>query len=189
MLLWEEIFGNEAPVEIEIGPERGTFLLATAALHPERNYFGIERSSNRADRISRALERSARANVRVLCADASCAIAACVPADSVATYHIYFPDPWWKRRHSHRRLLTPDFCAALWRTLEPGGELHLVTDVPELFALAMRSLRTVEAFDEVADVPERPVRSSFEIKAAQCSSPLYTASLRKRIAVPQRRSA
>lgn len=186
---WSELFGNDAPVEIEIGPERGTFLLASAALSPRRNFLGIERSTNRVRRIQRGLEASPLANVRVLCAEAACVVTHCVPSESVAAYHIYFPDPWWKRRHHRRRLLTPEFCAALAATLEPQGVLHFVTDVGELFDYAMRSLSTVPSFKLNPSPPRRPVRSAFEQKAIECGSRLYLASLFKEaVAVPQRRS-
>ena len=69
----------------------------------------------------------------MLCADAALVIACFVRDDSVRAYHLYFPDPWWKRRHHKRRLVRSDFAAELLRTLEPGGVLHLATDVRNRF--------------------------------------------------------
>ena len=107
---WQRIFGRTGAVEIEIGPERGTFL-------------GIERSAGRVARIEAALAESPKPNVRVLCGDAACIVADCIPEASVATYHVYFPDPWWKRRHQRRRLLTPELASRLAATLQPGVSL------------------------------------------------------------------
>ena len=140
---WREIFGNEHPVEVEIGPERGTFLLATAANHPERNYFGIERSATRTRAFEATLARRRLPNVRVVNADATCVLRTLIGPCSVSAYHIYFPDPWWKRRHHRRRLITPEFAALLARTLARGGTIYLVTDVRETFDLAVEGLRSI----------------------------------------------
>lgn len=176
---WEALFGRSAPVEIEIGPERGTFLLAAAAAHPERNYLGIERSSTRVRHIERALEAAPLPNVRVVCGDAAVVVAACVPPESVSAYHIYFPDPWWKRRHQRRRLLTPAVAASLADTLLRGGVLRLLTDVEELFRYAMKSLGSEPRLRELLDAPLVPIRTTFEKKAVARGARLYGISLVK----------
>lgn len=181
--LWTQLFANDAPVEIEIGPERGTFLFASATLHPQRNYLGIERSSNRARRMERTLRQSPLPNVHLICADAACVVANCIPPESVAAYHIYFPDPWWKRRHHRRRLLTPEFCASLAATLEPGGLVHFVTDVAELFQYAMKGLNAAPGLTANPSPASRPVRSAFEQKAVEYGSTLYEASLYKELPI------
>jgi tRNA (guanine-N7-)-methyltransferase len=135
-IFWQLLFQNDHPNEMEIGCGVGSFLLPTAAAHPERNYFGIERAPTLAAVAEHAIARARLSNVRVLCADAQCVVASLIPAASVVAYHIYFPDPWWKRRHHRRRLFSRGFVAALARTLAPGGEVHLATDVAELFAQA-----------------------------------------------------
>src|SRR6266498_2403012 len=83
--------------------------------------------------IGERLARSPQSNVRVVCADASLVVSHFVRDDSVQAYHLYFPDPWWKRRHHKRRLVQSDLAAHLFRTLEAGGVLHLATDVAERF--------------------------------------------------------
>lgn len=175
---WSDIFGNPHPVEVEIGPERGIFLLAAAAAHPERNFFGIERSHVRTRAFEARLERLALPNVRVVAADAVCALQTCVATGSVDVYHVYFPDPWWKRRHHRRRLLTPPFVALLETTLAPGGLIHLLTDVHETFELANASFRTARLL-AASDPPLRAVRTAFEEKARRRGQPVYAASFRK----------
>src|SRR5439155_25889789 len=98
-------------------------------------------------------------------ADATCVLAHLIPQSSVSAYHIYFPDPWWKRRHYRRRLMTPAFAAALERTLAPGGAIHLVTDVEEAFRLAVESLADISHLVAHDTPPVRPVRTAFEQKA------------------------
>jgi tRNA (guanine-N7-)-methyltransferase len=131
---WTHIFGNDRAVEVEIGPGTGTFMLSAASVRSHINFFGIERSRTRAGRLQAEINARLLPNARVLAADAACIVAMSIPPLSVSAYHIYFPDPWWKRRHHRRRLFTPDFAAALTRTLAPGGHLHVATDVDETFA-------------------------------------------------------
>lgn len=174
---WRAVFDRPGPVEVEIGPERGTFLLAAAAADPGTNYFGVERSPGRVRRIEDALEATPLFNARVVCGDAACVVQTCIPAASVAAYHVYFPDPWWKRRHQRRRLLTPEVVSSLASTLVPGGHLHFLTDVEALFEHAMSSLREDARLRQLAELPLRPVRSTFEKKALARSARLYGASL------------
>ena len=186
---WRDLFGNDSPVEIEIGPERGTFLLAISAVHSQTNFVGIERSSVRCRRIASRLAEEPRDNVRVVCGDAACVVAACVPSASVAAYHIYFPDPWWKRKHHRRRLLTPEFARELERTLVPGGAIYVVTDVEELYTYVCRSLASVATFRPAESLPARPVRTAFEEKALSLGRRLFHAVMLKSAEEDQRRSA
>lgn len=132
-VIWRELFGNDAPVEVDIGCGKGRFLIEAASRNPERNYLGVEKNG-KPYRIARERigKRSLR-NVRLLRDDARHFVAECVPESSVAVYHVYFPDPWPKKRHHKRRLFTPLFVADLARTLVPGGILRLATDVANYF--------------------------------------------------------
>jgi tRNA (guanine-N7-)-methyltransferase len=139
---WRDVFGNDRPTEVEIGCGRGRFLVPAACVAPGRNFMGLERSQGLVSAAQAAIAAARIGNARVLCCDARCVITFLVADASVAAYHLYFPDPWWKRRHHKRRLLTPSFCAALARTLAPGGFLHLASDVPHLvdaFGLGLRA--------------------------------------------------
>ena len=152
--LWRAVFGDDRPVEVEIGPGRGDVLLAFAAAHPERGFFGIERCASFADAISRRAADAGCTNVRAVGGDARWIISCWVPATSVAAYHLYFPDPWPKRRHFPRRMLHGHFGAALLRTLQPGGLLYLATDLPELLAY-MDAAAARSGFSTAADVLPR----------------------------------
>ena len=117
----------------------------------------------------------------MLCADAGCVVATLIPAASVDAYHVYFPDPWPKRRHGERRLLGPAFVEAAARTLVDGGRLHLATDVATYLAVAERAIAASGRFTAVdpgADVPG--LRTTFARKYQAAGRPLYAASFIRR---------
>jgi tRNA (guanine-N7-)-methyltransferase len=174
---WREIFGDERPVEIEIGPGTGTFILAAARHFPYINFFGIESSRSRAQRIEQAVQAHNLCNVRILNADAACVVRTIVPTASVAAYHIYFPDPWWKRRHHRRRLFTPALVAALARTLVPGGRLFSATDVGEVYALLVQTIDASGSF--APESGSRSIRSghtTFERKGLARGARIHEAA-------------
>jgi tRNA (guanine-N7-)-methyltransferase len=176
---WRLLFGNDRPVEIEIGPGRGDVLLAFAAARPEVNFFAIEHVQGAAAHVAARLRTAGLPNARVLGADAVCVVEHLVPPASVAAYHIYFPDPWPKSRHRKRRLVTPEFAAAMTRTLAPGGTVHVATDVGALFDDIAQVLAAA-GFAQRDDVcaPPRPT-TRFETKYATTGTFAATFSPRR----------
>jgi tRNA (guanine-N7-)-methyltransferase len=138
--LWRAVFGNARPVEIEIGPGRGDVVAAFAHAYPGVNFFGIEAQPWYADRAQARAERLGLANVRVIAADARCVLRNVIPAGSVQAYHVYFPDPWPKKRHEKRRLFAVGVAGDMRRTLVPGGVVYLATDLPDVLATMRVSL-------------------------------------------------
>lgn len=124
------------PVEIEIGSGKGTFLLEQAPRSPGTNFLGIEWEREfylyAADRLRRRF-LGERANVRMLCANGVDFLRWRCPDGLVAAIHLYFSDPWPKRRHHKNRVIQHEFLADAWRVLSPGGELRVVTDHDELW--------------------------------------------------------
>lgn len=191
---WAEIFGNTNPVEVEIGPGKGAFLLAMARNYPERNFFGVEFSKRRAFRLARLIERDGPTNAIVIHADITCLVRTLIRPESVTVYHLYFPDPWWKTRHHRRRLFRADFARALARTLVPGGLLLLASDVAEYFAEIVRQLAAVP---ELTPFPwqrdhvtrkGKPILTDFERKYQEAGRPVLYAGFRKTDAAPVQRS-
>jgi tRNA (guanine-N7-)-methyltransferase len=180
-LEWSHLFANDQPVEIEIGSGKGAFLIAHARANTERNFVGIENQARWVRRIEERLARAPVANVRVVCADASLVIGRFVRDSSVAAYHVLFPDPWWKRRHHKRRLVRSDFAVHLFRTLEPGGVLHVATDVGERFGEMRGELAAqpfvVATYDE--PTPAGRALSNFERKYRAVGRRLYYATFTK----------
>jgi tRNA (guanine-N7-)-methyltransferase len=164
--LWPAVFGTRQPVEVEIGPGRGDVVLAFAAERPATNFFAIEHAAGLAAAI--AAEASARrlANVRVVSGDARWILQHLVPAASVSAVHLYFPDPWPKTRHRHRRLFDrPELAHAIHRVLVPRGLVHVATDLSWLHEALCGRLAAAGLVASDARGPLRPV-SKFERKYA-----------------------
>jgi len=126
-------FGNSRPAEVEIGSGKGTFLLARAAARPEVNFLGIEWARAYCLYAADRLRRARLPNVRMLRADAAAFFRSCLPDACLLRVHIYFPDPWPKQRHHRRRIIQPRFLVDARRTLQPGGQLIVVTDHLDYF--------------------------------------------------------
>ncbi|MBK6395536.1 MAG: tRNA (guanosine(46)-N7)-methyltransferase TrmB [Betaproteobacteria bacterium] len=122
------VFGRHAPVVLEIGCGMGETTAAIAHAHPESDFVGVEVHGPGVGSILNRIEQSALANLRMIQHDAVEVVDAMIPAGSLAGIHVYFPDPWPKKRHHKRRLLQPGFVHALATRLAPGGYLHAATD-------------------------------------------------------------
>jgi tRNA (guanine-N7-)-methyltransferase len=176
---WRQIFANDRPVAVEIGPGRGEFLISNALADPQRNFFAIEHSSSRTREITARLERQQIANARVVCGDAVCLIEL-FPERSVTAFFVLFPDPWWKRRHHKRRLWTPRFVAGLRRALVSGGTIELMTDVSDYFAVAQSCLDADRELELMTLDAPTAVRTSFARKAVARGDRLYRSVHRRR---------
>ena len=122
------LFGNAHPVVLEIGFGMGETTAAIAAAHPHVNFLGVEMHLPGVGALLRRIDAQGVANVRVVRRDAVEVVEHLLPLASLAGIHVYFPDPWPKKRHHKRRLLQPPFVHALARRLAPGGYLHVATD-------------------------------------------------------------
>jgi len=127
------LFGRSGPVQIEIGSGKGTFLLSQAQANPDVNFLGIEWANKyyryAVDRIGRWRLK----NVRLIRTDSADFIARRLAADSVDCFHIYFPDPWPKKRHHKRRFLNQANFELLLRALKTGGMIQIATDHEDYF--------------------------------------------------------
>jgi len=135
-LSWPAIFGNDHPVEIEVGFGKGLFLLTASEACPEVNFHGIEIARKYVFLTATRMAKRQQPNVKLTCGDARALLANAVPANSVQALHVYFPDPWWKKRHHKRRVFTSAFACACERVLLPGsGQLRVVTDVEDYYQM------------------------------------------------------
>jgi len=132
-LLFAELFGNDHAVEMEIGSGKGTFISDQARARPEINFFGIEWANFFFRYASDRLRRHDCLNARMIRADAAFFVSEFLPVACLTVLHIYFPDPWPKKRHHKRRLIQPPFLKQVERILIPGGQLRVVTDHQEYF--------------------------------------------------------
>ncbi len=125
---WPRIFSRSAPIGVEIGFGMGQTLLDWATIHPELNLIGIEVYDPGIGALLAGIERRGLTNLRVLRGDAEELVEAKFHPASLAEVHIWFPDPWPKKRHHKRRLMRPAFTALLANRLVPGGLLRIATD-------------------------------------------------------------
>ncbi len=133
----EKVFGREAPLFLEIGFGRGTFLLDKAYLSPENDFIGIEIYRPGVAKLLKGIagidgpEGSLISNLRVYNHNAENVLMDCIPENSLDGVYILFPDPWSKPRHRKRRLISPEFCSLLLSRLRPGGSAVVATDHTE----------------------------------------------------------
>jgi tRNA (guanine-N7-)-methyltransferase len=125
------LFGRAAPVVAEIGFGMGETTARIAAENPGNDYLAIEVHAPGVGSLLRQIGAGALSNIRIVQHDAVDVLRDMVPPDSLAAMHIFFPDPWPKKRHHKRRLLQPDFVELAASRLAPGGVLHVATDWQE----------------------------------------------------------
>ena len=132
---WGALFGNENPVEIEIGCGKGRFLLETSRQHPEINYIGVERSLKYVQWARERLLKGNATRVFLIWSDAAYLLDRYIGEGTVDAYHVYFPDPWPKKRHHKRRLFRNEvWLSGLIRTLNSSrGRIYVATDYAEYF--------------------------------------------------------
>jgi len=199
----EEIFGRDAPLQVDLGCGDGAFLFALAIQMPEKNFLGVERLAGRVEKACRKADkidigaRGSRAtktekparvdepggesiNMRVLRFETGYAVKYLLPERSVQTFHLLFPDPWPKRRHHRRRIVTNDFLSAIWTALEENGILRIATDHLDYFTRISQLAGESPLFAFVQPGNKNDFPSSvFERKFAATGAPIYRLELRK----------
>jgi tRNA (guanine-N7-)-methyltransferase len=152
------LFPSVQPLEIELGSGDGSFLAQYAVKHPEHNFIGVERLLGRLRKLDRKGLRAGLANLRLFRIEAAYLVEYLLPKHSARALHIYFPDPWPKRKHRKNRLINERFTELAFLALEPGGVVHLRTDDADYFAQmtevfgANRKFSPVETPEELAGV-------------------------------------
>jgi tRNA (guanine-N7-)-methyltransferase len=180
------LFGRNAPLEIEVGSGKGLFLRSAAAARPEIHFLGIEVVRKYAEFSASALAKAGLSNALVVQADALRIFQELLPDDSLAAVHVYFPDPWWKKRHKKRRVMRESFVRDIQRTLTPGGSLHFWTDVEEYFQTSLDLLASCTKLVGPLPVAETPAehdmayRTHFERRVRMANEPVYRAEFRKK---------
>jgi len=125
---FSQVFGRTAPLIVEIGFGSGDSLAKMAAANPDNDYIGIEVHRPGVGHLMLLLDQLGLTNVRIYCHDAIEIIERKVADNSLAGVHLFFPDPWPKKKHHKRRIVRPSFVELLARKLQPGGYFHAATD-------------------------------------------------------------
>jgi len=147
-------FPQPQPLEIELGCGDASFLLSYAAAHPERNFIGVERLGGRIRKLDRKGRRAGLTNLRGVRIESGYFLEYLVPPKSATALHIYFPDPWPKRKHLKNRFINERFPEIAQRVLQSGGIVYLRTDHADYFE-QMKSVFAVATSFRPIETPEQ----------------------------------
>jgi tRNA (guanine-N7-)-methyltransferase len=185
LLDFPAVFGNHHAVELEVGFGKGLFLLTAAQVNPQINYLGIEVERKYQLFTANRLVKRGLGNVRLVCGDARDFVRDRVPGDALQAIHVYFPDPWWKKRHHKRRLFNEDFVGQMHRVLRAGGLVNLASDVEDYSKLITRLVSRHGGFAPTpSDEPGDPgvdgaALTNYARKYRQQGRAIWRASYRK----------
>jgi len=170
---FQQWFGNTNPVILEIGPGKGRFLIGTATERPDLNLIGIEKSLHYHRVIrDRVLKRNLT-NVRLINHDAFFVMRDMIPDASIAEVHIYFPDPWPRKKEQKRRIIRTEVLAEIRRVLVKGGMAIYVTDHREYFEVAAPLIESEFRSERRIPGPDDPPRTNYEAKYRAEGRPIY----------------
>jgi tRNA (guanine-N7-)-methyltransferase len=180
-LSWPEIFGREAPTDVEIGSGKGKFLNELAILRPERNIVAVERSAKYYRLCCDRAARRGLENVRLIRTTGEDLLFRLLAPSSVDTFYVLFSDPWPKKRHHKRRFFKPENVAAMRRALAPDGLLLVKSDHDD-YSIVIREVLggatgfvAVDATEAFADLPQ----TGFERKYAVDGRRIHSFAFRK----------
>jgi tRNA (guanine-N7-)-methyltransferase len=171
-----QLFARTAPVHVDLGCGDGSFLRALAAQQPNANFLGIERLLHRvrsSDRKARELD-----NVQIVRAETMFVLRHLLSPNSVEAFYLLFPDPWPKRRHHRRRLVTTGFLEAIAACLTTGGSLFIATDHDDYFAAICRAVSKATEF-AIADSDWNLPPTTFEKNFVAAGTGIHRLEFRK----------
>lgn len=181
------LFGRHAPLEVEIGTGKGLFITRAAAEQPDTDFIGVEVAGKYARYAAGRLAQRGLRNAAIIHGDGLCLVRQWLSPGSVTAVHVYFPDPWWKKRHQKRRVMNLEFLQCVERILVPGGALHFWTDVEEYFRIGVETVLSGTLLEGPSEVPQAPAeheldyRTHFERRTRLAGQPVYRALFRKRL--------
>lgn len=180
----EQIFGRSAPKILEIGCGMGETTITIAAAQPQHDFLAVEVHTPGVGALLKSVAARGITNVRVVQHDAVEVIRDMIPLQGLAGIHIFFPDPWPKKRHHKRRLVQPAFAALVASRLQPAGYLHLATDWAH-YAAQMLTVLTAEpllanAYSEYAPRPEHRPVTKFESRGLRLGHGVWDLIFRRR---------
>ncbi len=177
-------FGRKAPKILEIGFGMGETTAAIAAVQPENDYLGVEVHAPGVGALLKRIDAGGITNIRIIRHDAVAVLENMIPPGSLAGAHVFFPDPWPKKKHNKRRLVQPPFIALLASRIAPGGHLHLATDW-EQYAEQMLAVLSAEPLigntaQSYADRPQSRPLTKFENRGLKLGHGVWDLVFRRR---------
>jgi len=180
----EAVFGRKAPKILEIGFGMGETTAKIAAEHPENDYLGVEVHIPGVGALLKRIDEQALTNIRIIRHDAVEVVRTMLPPGCLDGVHIFFPDPWPKKRHHKRRLLQPQFAELLATRLAPGGYLHAATDWQEYAEHMLATLSAVADLDNphggFAVRPSARPQTKFETRGRRLGHDSWDVIFRRR---------
>jgi tRNA (guanine-N7-)-methyltransferase len=180
-----EIFQNDRPIEVDLGSGPGKFLIEAARKFPDRNFLGVERLLGRVRKTCRQAFHKGLTNLRVLRLEIDYTVRYMLPRNSVWRFHLYFPDPWPKRRHQTRRIVDGEFFDGICRSLVDGGEIWIKTDYQEYFNQIALAAEQSHLWSTMIWQEEGYPATDFEQQFVAKELPIYRLRLRKRNSDPR----
>jgi tRNA (guanine-N7-)-methyltransferase len=179
-LVSSSIFGRKAPLVLEIGSGMGETTAAIAQARPDADFIAVEVHGPGVGSLLNRIASGELKNIRVVRHDAVEVLQKMIPDGALAAIHLFFPDPWPKKRHHKRRLVQPEFAALAARKLAPGGTLHAATDWPD-YADHMNEVLSREPLLEPAGsgFAQRPA-TKFEARGRRLGHPIRDLYFRRR---------
>ena len=179
------VFGRGAPVVLEIGFGMGDATAAIAQAAPATDFIGIEVHTPGVGALLRRIGDLGLTNLRIVQHDAVEVVERMIPPASLAGIHVFFPDPWHKKKHNKRRLIQPAFVARLASRLAPGGYLHAATDWQPyaeqmLAVLAAEPALENSAPDGYAPRPDHRPLTKFEARGLRLGHGVWDLLFRRR---------
>jgi len=181
---WTALFGADRPLVLEIGFGYGQFLQHLATTKPDANIIGLEIANQCLDAAERAINRKHLNNVRVIQSMAETALHHLFVPESLSEVHINFPDPWFKKRHGHRRLMQRDTLDVIVSRMQTSAMLYLATDIIEYAEMSAELLRETSGLtntlssDWVNEMPGRVV-TKYEGRAQRVGRTCYDLAYRR----------
>lgn len=174
---YSAVFGNSAPVTVEIGFGMGQATGVIARNNPGMNYIGIEVHQAGVGRLLGDIARMELENLRIIEHDALEVLETMIPDESLAAFHVFFPDPWPKKKHHKRRLMQRPRTELLTRKLAPGGYLYMATDWEPYGIHALEELEHTQGlrnrFNQFAPRQEWRPETRFEEKGKQANRAIF----------------
>ncbi len=174
----KDILNSSNPIEIEVGFGTGKFLIPYAEKHVNTNILGLEITRKMVDHVANQVMDQKLSNVFIVHCDARFFIKENIPEKSIDRIHVYFPDPWVKKRHIKRRVINQDFLGIAHRILKENGKLNLFTDHKDYFDYFLEQKELFGKFANDVD-PGDYTPTSYETKWVRQGRTIYRAILRK----------
>ena len=169
----DAVFGRQADRILEIGFGNGDLLVELAAAHPDTDYLGVEVHEPGVGHCLLRIEEQALSNVRLISHDAIDVLKRQIPDDALQGVHLFFPDPWPKKRQHKRRIVQPGFVSLLYRKIRAGGYFHVATDWENYAEHIAETLADAPGFKDLGELSSKRPETRFELRGKRLGHQIW----------------